>query len=125
MATKHIEVRTDLRKNSIIHEIKDWIDLVENSFDSGIDRDHISLQIGSRSAKTYFCPTTWDGAQMLAQYVVCHLIVSQGILEDGSYLIDKPYFKGIFDKYSADLAKVSFKTDDEDPYPSLWECTTR
>lgn len=125
MATKHIEVRTDLRKNSIIHEIKDWIDLVENSFDSGIDRDHISLQIGNRSAKTYFCPTTWDGAQMLAQYVVCHLIVSQGILGDGSYLIDKPYFKGIFDKYSADLARVSFKTDDEYPYPSLWECTTR
>lgn len=122
MATKHINVicYADQGNNEIIHEIKDWIDLVENSFDSGISRNHISLQIGNRSAKTYFCPTTWDGAQMLAQYVVCHLIVSQGILNDGSYLIDKPYFKEIFDKYSADLARVSFEDDG-----CLWECTTR
>ena len=115
MATKHINCicYADQGNNEIIHEVTDWIRLIENSLDEDIGRNHISLQISNRSAKTYFSPTTWDGAQMFAQYVVCHLIYCNDLMK-------YPYFKEVFDRYSADLARVSFE---DDGY--LWDCTTR
>lgn len=117
MARKHINCHRVVKEDAeseTIREILDWVRLIESDLDEDVERNHISLQIGNRSAKTYFCPTTWDGAEMLAEYVICHLIYCN------ADIFSRPYFEELFNKYSKHLSQVSFK---DDGY--LWDCTTR